>query len=249
MAEPVRPRNDPAQYEDLAEEWSDPAGRFAALHWLARVRAELVPPPGRVPGATGRAPLLVDVGCGGGLLAHHVTGYRHVGVDLVAAGLHRARELGVRAVQGDALALPLRSGVADVVVAGEIFEHVRDLDGAVAEVARVVRPGGTVVFDTINATRFARLSLVTVAERLPGGPPPRIHDPSLFVPPERLHDLFRRHGVAIACRGLRPSALDYLRFLAGRGTSVRMLPVRSLAGVYQGVGRRARAAGAGEPSA
>lgn len=230
---PVRPRNDPAQYDDLVEQWWTPSGSFAALHWLARARAALIPEP-----APGTRPLLVDIGCGGGLLAPHVTGYRHVGVDLVAAGLAPARAAGLTPVRGDAGHLPLRSGVADVVVAGEIFEHVEHLDAVVAEVARVLRPGGTVVFDTINDTWWARFSLVTVAERLPGGPPPRIHDPGLFVDPRRLARLFEPHGVSIRCRGLRPSAVDYLRFATGRATHVRMLPVRSLAGVYQGVGRK-----------
>ena len=231
----VRPRNDPRQYDDLVDHWVDPGGGFAALHWLARVRGALVPPPAA--GGDHR-PVLVDIGCGGGLLAPYVRGHRHIGIDLMASGLEHARRNGVTPVVADASQLPLRSGAADVVVAGEIFEHVTDLEGVVAEVARALRPAGTVVFDTINDTWWARLSLVTVAERLPGGPPPRIHDPALFVRPERLATLFGRHGITIRCRGLRPSALDYVRFLARRRRPVRMLPIRSLAAVYQGIGHK-----------
>ncbi len=74
----VLPRNDPRQYDELAGEWWRPDGAFAMLHWLAAARARLVPP------ATGAGALLVDVGCGAGLLAPHLAGkgYRHVGVDL-----------------------------------------------------------------------------------------------------------------------------------------------------------------------
>ena len=54
------------------------------------------------------------------------------------------------------------SATADVVVAGELFEHVADLETAVAEVSRVLRPGGVVVVDTISASRRARLGLVSV---------------------------------------------------------------------------------------
>ena len=139
-------------------------------------------------------------------------------------------------MRGDVAALPLTSGAADVVVAGELFEHVADLEGAVAEVSRVLRPGGVVVVDTISATRRARVSLVTVGEWLPGGPPRRIHDPELFVAPGRLIDLFASHGVELQVGGLRPSVIDYLRFLVRRRSPVRMLPSRSLATVYQGVG-------------
>lgn len=229
---PVRSRNDQRQYDDLAGEWWEEAGAFAALHWLAAARAVKVPPAAR------RDALLVDVGCGGGVLAPHVSGYRHVGVDLNLSALELARAHGVVPVRGDAARLPLRDGVADVVVAGELFEHVADVEAVAGEVARVVRPGGWVVFDTINDTRWARVSLVALGERLPGGPPKNIHDPALFVPPERLVAAFARHGVEVRVAGLRPSLVDYLRFLLGRSTAVRMVPVRSLAGVYQGVGRR-----------
>jgi 2-polyprenyl-6-hydroxyphenyl methylase / 3-demethylubiquinone-9 3-methyltransferase len=235
---PARPRNDPRQYDDLAAHWWRAGGAFAALHWLAEARARLVPPPSR-PGA-----LLVDVACGGGLMAPHVpAGYRHLGLDLVASALRVARDHGVHHVaQADLRALPLPTGCADVVVAGEIFEHVADLAGAVAEVARVLAPGGTVVADTINATRWARFSLVTVGERVPGGPPRRCHDPALFVPPARLQGLFARHGVDLQVRGLRVSAPSFAAFLVSRRRPVRMLPTRSLAAVYQAVGRKEHAA-------
>jgi 2-polyprenyl-6-hydroxyphenyl methylase / 3-demethylubiquinone-9 3-methyltransferase len=99
-------RNDPCQYDDLADQWWQPGGRFELLHWLAAARAALIPPAAR-PGA-----VLVDAGCGGGLLAPHVAakGYRHVGVDLRQSGLRRAAEHGVHPVGGDVTALPLAAG-------------------------------------------------------------------------------------------------------------------------------------------
>jgi len=227
-----RPRNDLRQYDDLAAEWWRPDGAFAALHWLARARGALVPPPSR-PGA-----VLLDLGCGGGLLAPHVSGYRHVGVDLSASALHVAAQHGVEPVQADVTRLPFDDATFDVVAAGEILEHVEDLDAAVAEAARVLRPGGTLVCDTINATLFARIALVTIAERLPGGPPPACHDPRLFVDPQRLRALFLTHHVHLELWGLRPSARQYAAFLLGRRAMVPMIRTRWLAGVYQGVGHR-----------
>ena len=234
---PVRP-NDPVLYERLADHWWRPDGAFAALHWLAASRVRLIGPPAR------EGAVLVDLACGGGLMAPHLrtprlAGYRHVGVDLVASALEHARDAGVTAVQGDVTALPLADGIADVVVAGEIFEHVRDLPAVVAEIARVLRPGGVVVADTISATRRARVAHVTVGERVPGGPPPGCHDPALFVRPDRLRSLFAVHSIEMTVRGLRPSVPDYARFLVSRRAPVRMLPTRSLAAVYQAVGRKA----------
>src|SRR5919205_3717881 len=162
------PRNDPAQYDDLADQWWEASGGFAALHWLAASRA------GHIPPAPGPEAVLVDLACGGGLMAPHAArlGYRHVGVDLNLAGLRVAREHGLLPVQGSVLAVPLRDGCADVVVAGEVLEHVDDDVAVLAECARLLRPGGALVVDALAATRIGRFLLIKVAERLPGGPPP-----------------------------------------------------------------------------
>ena len=229
----ILPRNDPRQYDELADQWWEPRGRFAMLHWIAVARASLVPPPAR-PGA-----LLLDLACGAGVLAPHVRGYRHVGVDLSREALPQARSHGVVPVRGDVLALPFADEVADVVVAGEVLEHVTDLDRAVAEACRVLRPGGTLVLDTIADTWFGRFSSITVGERVPAGPPKRLHDPALYVDRDRLRRLTASHGVVVHLSGLRPSLVDYLAWLAGRRPDVRMLSTRSTAGLFQGVGRKA----------
>lgn len=231
----VLPRNDPRQYDDLADQWWEPRGGFAMLHWIAAARAQ------HVPGATREGSLLLDLACGGGLLAPHVgaRGHRHIGIDLSAAALVQARDHGVVAVQGDVLRLPFASASADVVVAGEVLEHVTDLPGAVAEACRVLRPGGTLVVDTIADTWFGRFSSITVGERIPAGPPKRLHDPALYVDRTELVHLALDHGVRLQLCGLRPSAVDYLRWLAGRRSDVRMLRTRSTAGLFQGWGVKA----------
>jgi 2-polyprenyl-6-hydroxyphenyl methylase/3-demethylubiquinone-9 3-methyltransferase len=230
---PRRPVNDPAQYDDLAEGWWDPHGSFAALHWLATARARLVPR-ARHPGA-----VLLDVACGGGLLAPHVAplGYRHVGVDIGREAVRLAAEHGVTAVRGDALALPVADGAADVVVAGEVFEHVPHTPRLVAEVCRVLAPGGLVVLDSIAGTAWGRFTAITVAERLPGGPPPRLHDPGLLVDRRLLVAEFARHGVRLRLWGLRPSLPGYLRWVLGRAEAVPLVRSRTTAGLFQGVGR------------
>ncbi len=229
-----RPRNDRRQYDDLAEQWWEPTGGFAMLHWLAVARAALVPPADRA-GA-----VLVDLGCGAGLLGPHIEGkgYVHVGVDLTASALHQARAHGVTVVHGDVTAVPLADGCADVVAAGEILEHVTDLRAAVAQACRLLRPGGLLVIDTIAATALARVVTVTLAERMPGGPPPGIHDPALFVDRAELVRECARHGVEVRLRGIRPAAVDLLRFLAGGPTTVRMVPVALTSVLFQAVGRR-----------
>ena len=227
-------RNDLAQYDDLADQWWEASGGFAALHWLAASRAEHIPP------APGPDAVLVDLACGGGLMAPHAAllGYHHVGVDLGVPGLRVAREHGVLVLRGSVLAVPLADGCADVVVAGEILEHVEDDVGVLAECARLLRPGGTLVIDTLAATRIGRFLTTTVAERLPGGPPPGIHDPALLVDRAALVRECARHGVELVLRGIRPSVLDLVKWLSGRADVVRMVPVPTSAVLFQAVGSR-----------
>jgi 2-polyprenyl-6-hydroxyphenyl methylase / 3-demethylubiquinone-9 3-methyltransferase len=231
---PVRARNDPRQYDDLAGQWWLPRGEFAMLGWISAARMQHVPP------ALGSTPLLLDVACGGGLLAPYLagSGYSHIGVDLSASALTQADAHGVIAVRGDVARLPFRDEAFDVVVAGEILEHVVDVPAAVAEACRVLRVGGTLVIDTIASTWWGRFSSITVAERLPAGPPPRLHDGALFVDRKQLLATAARHGVELSLNGLRPSAVDYMMWLFGRRETVRMVKTRSTAGLFQAVGTK-----------
>jgi 2-polyprenyl-6-hydroxyphenyl methylase/3-demethylubiquinone-9 3-methyltransferase len=231
---PVRPRNDVAQYDDLHEEWWKPRGAFAMLHWIAAARATLIPRASR-PGS-----LLVDIGCGAGVLAPHVAhlGHRHLGVDVVPGSAALARERGITVVLGDARGIPLSDGCADVVVAGEVLEHVPDLDRVVAEVTRILRPGGTLVIDTIASTWWGRFTSITVGERMPAGPPARLHDAELFVDRSELVAACASHGVALSLNGLRPSATDYVRWLLFRRAEVRMVPTAVTAGLFQAHGTK-----------
>ena len=232
---PTRPRNDTLQYVDLRDEWWKPRGAFAMLHWIAAARAK------HVPVATHPRSVLVDIGCGAGVLAPHVSalGHRHIGIDVVEASLVQARERGVAPVAGDATRLPLRSESADVVVAGEVLEHVTDPEALVAEVLRVLKPGGTLVMDTIADTWWGRLTAITVGERIPAGPPPRLHDGALFSDRDALVRSCERGCVTLTLAGLKPAALDYVMWLMRRRDDVRMVRSRTTAGLFQAYGRKA----------
>lgn len=228
--------NDPALYDELAEEWWKPRGAFAMLHWLAAARARLIPPASR-PGA-----VLVDLGCGAGLLAPHIAdkGYRHIGVDLSRGSLRQAAEHGVHGVLADVLAVPMGDGCADVVVAGEILEHVPDLPGAVAETCRLLRPGGVLVIDTLAATALCRWIAIDFAERVPGLAPKGVHDPALLVDRTVLLAESERQGVPLVLRGIRPSMADLMAWIIGRKSTVRMVYAPTTAVLFQGYGRKRR---------
>jgi 2-polyprenyl-6-hydroxyphenyl methylase / 3-demethylubiquinone-9 3-methyltransferase len=226
-------RNDPAQYDDLADRWWDPFGPFCMLHWLAASRAAHVPP------ASGPGAVLVDLACGGGLMAPHVAGlgYRHVGVDLGLPGLASARDHGVLPVRGSVLAVPVADGCADVVVAGEVLEHVEDDVAVLAECARLLKPGGTLVLDAVADTWLADLVAVRVVETIRAAPK-GIHDPALFVDRGRLVAAAEELGLDLRLVGLRPSARDVVAWLRRRRETVRMLPLATTAVLFAGYGTK-----------
>jgi SAM-dependent methyltransferase len=92
--------------------------------------------------------LVLDVGCGEGQLARLVRAGQAVGVDPTWAQISVAHQRAGGPVYGqaEAAALPFRAASFDAVVACLVFEHIADVDRAIAEVARVVRPGGRFLF-------------------------------------------------------------------------------------------------------
>jgi SAM-dependent methyltransferase len=103
--------------------------------------------------AEGGAPARVlDAGAGRGTLALTLAGrgYAVTALDDSAEFLtylneRAARQRRLALVRGDVAALPLGAGVFDGAVCGEVLEHVPDDGAAVAELARVLRPGGVLV--------------------------------------------------------------------------------------------------------
>ena len=99
---------------------------------------------------------VVDIGCGAGtdllLAARHVGPRgRAIGVDMTEAMRERARRGAescdlshVEVRDGDATALPIEAGAADVVISNGVLNLVPDKQAAVAEIYRVLKPGGRV---------------------------------------------------------------------------------------------------------
>jgi malonyl-CoA O-methyltransferase len=95
----------------------------------------------------------LDLGCGSGrymrLLAQRGLG-DVVGADLSPAMLARARETGWPVVRAAASGLPFAAGSFDLVVCALVVGHVSSLDGVIAESARVLRPGGVLVYSDLH---------------------------------------------------------------------------------------------------
>jgi SAM-dependent methyltransferase len=128
----------------------------------------------RYVGGPGRR--VLDIGCRwGALTRHYLEGNEVVGIDVDRGALEHAAELGIETVWADAEEpLPFPDESFDVVVVGELLEHVRDPARVVDETRRVLRPGGTLVGSVPNAFRLKN-RLRFLAGRHPENDPTHLH--------------------------------------------------------------------------
>jgi len=196
-----------ARFERLADRWWDRDGEFRPLHdlnagRLAYLRERVV--------LAGRR--VLDVGCGGGLLAEALAGdgAEVTGIDastgaLAAARAHAAAG-GLRIAYEQATAEAWAEQHAhgyDLITCMELIEHVPDPPALVGACARLVRPGGDLVFSTINRSVRAYLLAVLGAEYVLGLLPRGTHDFARFVRPSELAGWLRARGCSVAdLRGL-----------------------------------------------
>jgi SAM-dependent methyltransferase len=123
---------------------------------------------------------VLDLGCRYGALTRaYAEGNEVVGMDVDRTALAEAAKLGIETRWGDVEEpLPFEDTSFDVVVAGELIEHLRDPDRLVAEVRRVLRPGGTFVGSVPNFFRLRNRLAMLLGRRLD-------HDPThlhIFAP-------------------------------------------------------------------
>ena len=137
---------------------SDLSERYEQHHRERRDEGDFVFVPERIPllvAAVGRGKRVLDLGCRSGALTQHfLEGNSVVGLDVDAAALEKAATLGIEPVRANVEEpLPFEDGSFDAVVAGELFEHLQFPDALVAEIGRVLRPGGVLAGSVPNAFR------------------------------------------------------------------------------------------------
>ena len=190
-----------AKFEKLAERWWDPTSEFKPLHDINPLRLAFIDARARLKGKT-----VLDVGCGGGILAEsmaalgaHVTGIDLGEAPLAVARLH-LKETGVtvdyRKIAAEDLAQQQPAGF-DVVTCLEMLEHVPDPASTVAACARLVKPGGTVFFSTLNRNPKSWLMAIVGAEYLLRLLPRGTHDYMKFIKPSELERMCRHAGLDV----------------------------------------------------
>jgi len=221
---------DPAElrkFGELAHRWWDPHGAFRPLHELNPVRMAWIEEHVTLDGRR-----VVDIGCGGGILSESMSarGAQVLGIDLAGKALQVARlhalETGARveyrAIAAEALAQEM-PGQFDLVTCMEMLEHVPDPASTIAACAALVRPGGHVLFSTINRNAksfvFAILGAEYVLRLLPRG----THEYARFIRPSELARAARDAGLEVlGVRGMQYQPFTRRCSLSGN-TSVNYL--------------------------
>lgn len=205
-------------YDRLASGWWDERG---SLHALAALNPARFGYMRRVLADELRIDLtglrVLDVGCGGGLLAEEfarqgcvVTGVDPSAESLAVGRAHAlAQGLDVRYERARGEALPFAANSFDAVYCCDALEHVNDVGQVIAESARVLKPGGVYLYDTINRTWRSRLIVIGLLQewRWTSLMPPRLHDWNMFIRPPELTRLLNHCGLEPGgVTGLAPRA-------------------------------------------
>ena len=218
-----------AKFGELAHRWWDPDSEFKPLHeinplrlgWIERIAG----------GLAGRR--VVDVGCGGGILADAMArkGAEVLGIDLATKALKVAQlhaleaatpSVRYREIAAEALAAE-QPGAYDTVTCMEMLEHVPDPSAIVRACADLARPGAHVFFSTLNRNPKSFLFAIVGAEYLLNLLPRGTHEYARFIRPSELARWCREAGLeVVATRGMEYNPFTR-RYWMSDDTSVNYL--------------------------
>lgn len=215
------------KFSELAHKWWDKNSEFKPLHEINPLRLDYID--GLVSLKDKR---VLDVGCGGGILSEsmYLKGADVTGIDLGEKALNVAKlhqlessaKVHYQFISVEQLAIEQPASF-DVVTCMEMLEHVPDPASIVAACAKLVKPGGSIFFSTINRNPKAYLFAVVGAEYILNLLPKGTHDYAKFIKPSELSGWARQVGLTVnGMRGMSYNPLTQHYWL-GDDVSVNYL--------------------------
>ena len=203
------------RFSALSDEWWKKRGAFAALHRMTPTRMEFIlealkehPAHKAANTKTVEKLSILDVGCGGGLLAEPLArlGAKVTGIDasekaIQAAVYHsRISKLKINYLTGDIGVLIARKKLFNIVIASEVIEHVLNPKEFLEGLAKVLMPNGVLIITTLNRSIKSLLLAKLGAEYIIKLIPPGTHQWGKFLRPDELGELLRKTGLKVDLR-------------------------------------------------
>lgn len=196
-----------SKFNELASSWWDPTGPMKPLHQFNPPRLAFIQQ-----FASLQQQRILDIGCGGGLLAEamaqagaNVTAIDQADSLITAAKLHALEgqlSIDYQVIPSEILSAEQPHSF-DVVTCMELLEHVPDPGALVRDCAQLVKPGGKVFFSTLDRNAKAYFGGILMAEYVLRLLPAGTHQYQQFIRPDELAGLCRAQGLKpIAARGI-----------------------------------------------
>jgi 2-polyprenyl-6-hydroxyphenyl methylase/3-demethylubiquinone-9 3-methyltransferase len=205
------------KFNNLSAEWWDINGPMAPLHKMNPTRLVFIVQTLVNHFKVMKNKEILDVGCGGGLVAEPLArlGAKVTGIDgaeelIEVAKIHANTEKLNITYRTDLTETLLREKKRfDAITALEVIEHVPDPAQFVAEISKLLKPGGIVIFSTLNRNLASMTFGVVAAEYILRWLPVGTHDWQKFVKPSELFSLCQDAGLTpIQTMGLNYNPLD-----------------------------------------
>ncbi len=178
------------KFSKLAEKWWDPNGMMKSLHAINPLRLRFILDSVALSGKKA-----LDIGCGCGILTESLAqaGAETSGIDLSVKAIHMAHHhaemnhlfIDYRFMSAEDLA-QTHANTFDVITCMEVLEHIPDPASMIQACARLLKPGGSVFFSTINRTLRSYLCAIFLAENVLHLLPKGTHAYSKLIRPSEL---------------------------------------------------------------